>query len=371
RSVEDLEDGSQKFPPEMAHQIFGENENIFGYEDLAIDLYYTAGPLNIYLDINYGKKADDILKTLMKADDILSSLVDSLPNGICYLTNKAEFVKSLEEAEKFQPFGEVACVHFLDEGVERHFEIYYYNPKFVNFFSRLETFVLWFVDAASYIDLDDPQWNYFLCYEKFKNKKGELQYATVGYSTVYKYYAYPENIRPRISQMLVLPPFQKLGIGTNFIRKMYDHYVGLKNVIDITVEDPSDEFKKMRNYIDSKLCRDLKSFSESNLKKGFSKEMVKEARNELKINPKQSRIVYEILRLFYTNVHDESDYKNYRLSVKQRLNHHYYKQLRCIEKMEKLKIDTSRPLPTPEQRLEQLDEEYKQVEENYELIVDK
>lgn len=84
--------------------------------------------------------------------------------------------------------------------------------------------------------------------------------------------------------MLVLPPFQKLGIGTNFIRKMYDHYVGLKNVIDITVEDPSDEFKKMRNYIDSKLCRDLKSFSESNLKKGFSKEMVKEARNELKVS---------------------------------------------------------------------------------------
>lgn len=166
RSVEDLEDGSQKFPPEMAHQIFGENENIFGYEDLAIDLYYTAGPLNIYLDINYGKKINEKDFDGIKADDILSSLVDSLPNGICYLTNKAEFVKSLEEAEKFQPFGEkLHEFTSLDEGVERHFEIYFVEtttPKFVNFFSRLETFVLWFVDAASYIDLDDPQWNYFL-----------------------------------------------------------------------------------------------------------------------------------------------------------------------------------------------------------------
>lgn len=42
-------------------------------------------------------------------------------------------------------------------------------------------------------------------------------YATVGYSTVYLYYAYPEHIRPRISQMLVLPPFQKLGIGSKMI----------------------------------------------------------------------------------------------------------------------------------------------------------
>lgn len=30
RSAEDLEDEEQKFIPEMAHQIFGENENIFG-----------------------------------------------------------------------------------------------------------------------------------------------------------------------------------------------------------------------------------------------------------------------------------------------------------------------------------------------------
>lgn len=42
-------------------------------------------------------------------------------------------------------------------------------------------------------------------------------YATVGYSTIYLYYAYPEHIRPRISQMLVLPPFQKMGIGSKMI----------------------------------------------------------------------------------------------------------------------------------------------------------
>lgn len=167
RSADELDDEDQKFVPEMAHQIFGENENIFGYEDLSIDLNYTAGPLNIFLDIKYEKKIDEKEFDGIKADDILSSLTDSLPNGICYLTNKADFIKSLEDAEKFQPFGEKLheFTTVTDKGVERLFEIYFVetaSQKFVNFFSRLETFILWFVDAASYIDLDDPQWNYFL-----------------------------------------------------------------------------------------------------------------------------------------------------------------------------------------------------------------
>lgn len=54
-------------------------------------------------------------------------------------------------------------------------------------------------------------------YEKYTNSEGKTLYATVGYTTIYLYYAYPEHIRPRISQMLVLPPFQKLGIGSKMI----------------------------------------------------------------------------------------------------------------------------------------------------------
>lgn len=62
---------------------------------------------------------------------------------------------------------------------------------------------------------------FFYClfdsFEKYTNSEGKTMYATVGYTTIYLYYAYPANIRPRISQMLVLPPYQKLGIGTKFI----------------------------------------------------------------------------------------------------------------------------------------------------------
>lgn len=55
---------------------------------------------------------------------------------------------------------------FLDSGnTTRTFEIYKCNhadPKFQSYFQRLQSFVLWFVDAANYIDIDDPQWMIFV-----------------------------------------------------------------------------------------------------------------------------------------------------------------------------------------------------------------
>lgn len=56
RTVKDIEDDEASFGPEMCHQVFGENENIFGYTDLNIKLYYSAGSLQTYLGIDYANK---------------------------------------------------------------------------------------------------------------------------------------------------------------------------------------------------------------------------------------------------------------------------------------------------------------------------
>lgn len=54
-------------------------------------------------------------------------------------------------------------------------------------------------------------------YEKFQSSEGGTRYATAAYATVYRYYAYPRHSRPRISQVLTLPPFRKLGICANLL----------------------------------------------------------------------------------------------------------------------------------------------------------
>lgn len=174
--------------------------------------------------------------------------------------------------------------------------------------------------------------------------------------------------------MLILPPFQKLGLATQLVETIYKFYQSQKNVVDITVEDPSEDFQRLRNFVDARLCLQLKCFSRDIIKKGFTKEMVREARETLKLNPRQVRKVYELLRLYYTNVHDEKEYKAYRLEVKKRLNAVYYKQLKDLQKMERYKMDTEMlraRLPNVKQRMEQLQEEYALIEQDYKNTIDK
>ncbi|XP_001359056.3 histone acetyltransferase type B catalytic subunit [Drosophila pseudoobscura] len=372
RDKADINNDDLIFHPVMAHQIFGETETIFGYQDLHVRVFYTAGPLHIYLGVEYGTRVNEVSAGEMNADDVVGTIAHSLPDG-CYFINLDEFLKTLDKADKFQPFGEKIGEYTRpsDDGSERLFEFYqcdYKVPSFLKFFARLQTFILWFVDAASYIDTDDAQWCYFVCYEKYKNGDGQYQYATAGYTTVYEYYAYPQNKRPRISQMMILPPFQKLGLATQLVETIYKYYQSQKNVVDITVEDPSEDFQRLRNFVDARFCKELKSFARNEIVKGFSKEMVREARETLKLNPRQVRKVYELLRLYYTNVNDDKEYRSYRLEVKKRLNAVYYKQIKDLKKMERHKMDTEMlraRLPNMKQRMEQLQEEYAVVEEGY------
>lgn len=56
-------------------------------------------------------------------------------------------------------------IFLIDDGGEkRSFEVYYCEtstPGFLAYHERLQTFLLWYVDAASFIDVDDDQWTFF------------------------------------------------------------------------------------------------------------------------------------------------------------------------------------------------------------------
>lgn len=71
-------------------------------------------------------------------------------------------------------------------------------------------------------------------YELYTNENGTSCYSPVGYVTIYEYFAYPDKIRPRISQFLILPPFQKKGLSTKLLNSVYKYYATKSNIIDIT-----------------------------------------------------------------------------------------------------------------------------------------
>lgn len=50
---------------------------------------------------------------------------------------------------------------------------------------------------------------------------------------------------------------------------MYSHYIPLPEVIDITVEDPSEDFQRIRDYVDAKNCETLPTFQPAYLLQGY------------------------------------------------------------------------------------------------------
>ena len=308
----------------------------------------------------------------MKADDV-NGITEFFPDG--YYTNLEEFLNVMDKkAKTFEPPGEKIEEWTVDE---RTFQIYLCESSTANFqkyHARLESFIFWYIDASSRIEHDE-RWRFFVVFEKFENKDGETRYASVGYASVYLYFHYPDKMRPRVSQFLVLPPFQRKGVGSRLLQKIYKHFRDEVKVCDITVEDASEDFQRLRNTIDARMLKDLPAFSATSLKKGFTTEMAKEAKEKFKINPKQSRIIYEILRLGATDTNNKADYKDYRLSVKKRLNMNYLKEKRDLKKLTdrgfKLPADKKFSLPSAEENIEQLNGMYLETEEYYKCVLER
>uniref|UniRef100_A0A3P8VFC8 Histone acetyltransferase type B catalytic subunit n=1 Tax=Cynoglossus semilaevis TaxID=244447 RepID=A0A3P8VFC8_CYNSE len=293
-------------------------EVAFGYKGLQIQLFYTAGNLSNLFKVKYGSKVTETFDCV-EPDDVEG--------------------KIREKEANFKPFGTLlhSYTFHSEEAGELTYQIHKADitcPGFQEYHERLQTFLMWFIETASFIDTDDDRWDFFLVFEKY-NKDGESLYATVGYMTVYNYYVYPDKTRPRVSQMLILPPFQGEGHGAQLLEAVHRFYCSLPKVQDITAEDPSENYVKLRDYVLVKLCQNLPSFATDKLHLGFSADMVREAQDKLKINKKHARRVYEILRLRATDMSDEEKARDFRLEVKRRLFGPYRKNQRELAKMRK------------------------------------
>ncbi|KAL0750462.1 hypothetical protein Bca101_032465 [Brassica carinata] len=87
----------------------------------------------------------------------------------------------------------------------------------------------------------------FLC--SLKEHKEEPLYQIVGFTAVYKFYRYPDRLRMRLSQILVLPSFQGKGFGS-YLVEVVNKVATAENVYDLTVEEPSEKFQHIRTCID-------------------------------------------------------------------------------------------------------------------------
>lgn len=112
-----------------------------------------------------------------------------------YATNLDDFSAKIEKCQvNFKPFGELIHSFTIEPRIaptpiakskpngcgphvngngstsisSKTFEIYLCDittPKFKEYLHKMESFILWFIDAASFLDSDDERWKFFVMYD--------------------------------------------------------------------------------------------------------------------------------------------------------------------------------------------------------------
>ncbi|KAG2124554.1 acyl-CoA N-acyltransferase [Suillus cothurnatus] len=394
------EETYEEFHPTFTYPIYGEDEKIYGYQDLVIDLRFASGSLAQYLSVRYAQKLD----ASTTVDNVEGILKEFIPPD--YDTDEAAFLTRVQEdAASFKPVGSVVHTYTRPapstsgsssatrEVVE--YEVYHAtwnDPGFREYHRRMQIFILLYIEAGSYISEDDDAWQFFVLYEKRKRQNGTKTYHFIGYSSVYKFYCFPEKHRLRLSQFIIVPPYQHQGHGSELYKTIYNYALLTPLISELTVEDPAEAFEDLRDRNDLRMLLANENF----MKEGFGNEAVSHGggkvrkrktraranpmgapsgtvkgtkkmgppidkawsetfRTQLKMAGRQWQRLMEMLILMHLDSADIQAARAYRLQVKERLYRFNFEILAQLEK---------------EERLEKLEETFQSLREDYLRILE-
>jgi histone acetyltransferase 1 len=394
------EETYEEFHPTFTYPIYGEDEKIYGYQDLVIDVRFASGSLAQYLSVRYAQKLD----ASTTVDNVEGILKEFIPPD--YDTDEAAFLTRVQEdAASFKPVGSVVHTYTRPapstsgsssatrEVVE--YEVYHAtwnDPGFREYHRRMQIFILLYIEAGSYISEDDDAWQFFVLYEKRKRQNGTKTYHFIGYSSVYKFYCFPEKHRLRLSQFIIVPPYQHQGHGSELYKTIYNYALLTPLISELTVEDPAEAFEDLRDRNDLRMLLANENF----MKEGFGNEAVSHGggkvrkrktraranpmgapsgtvkgtkkmgppidkawsetfRTQLKMAGRQWQRLMEMLILMHLDSADIQAARAYRLQVKERLYRFNFEILAQLEK---------------EERLEKLEETFQSLREDYLRILE-
>lgn len=278
------------FQPEFTYAMFGNEEAIFGYQDLDITLSFRPHQMQPKLDISYRS--------------VFPAQAEVCPTDIrqClqhYLPASAFEERPLEEDIDFRPPGEK--IHEYSRG-GKSYETWcasLANETARRLLENMQILVPMFIDGGKLLELDQGwcanRWKIFLVYEVDPSAVKPISpYTLAGYGTSYRNFTFPERqlkavswdmfspsaqsiehflpspdasanqfsrspdfsspldlpARERLSQFLVLPPWHGSGHGQELYNAMFQHLTAADNVREFTVEDPNEKFDDLRDFCD-------------------------------------------------------------------------------------------------------------------------
>eukprot|EP00741_Cyanophora_paradoxa_P023980 tig00021719_g23156.t1 len=306
--------------PKFVHQLVGEGERFEGYEGLRVELLFDANA-RLYLSARYESRAAGA-----RPADVAAAFAEHLPLG--FERSRDEF--SRRAAEPWAPVGAKQHEYELPGG--ERFEVWKAETLLAGpgraLAQRLQLLGLLLIESWSHLELDDDRWSLFLLVNRGGRSSGGgvapgpgPDYIA-GFATAYKFFAYPDSWKLRVSQVVVLPPFQREGHGGRLLQCMYDDARALQHS-EVVVEDPCPEFQRVRDRVDLRNVLgddDGRAFFPEEGPERLEEGAAARLREELLLTRKQAVRVFEMVRLRRTNLADPDAYKRYRLLVKRRLD---------------------------------------------------
>ena len=289
-----------EFHPTFTYPIFGEEERIFGYKGLNIDVRFAEDEMRPNVFVSYDKKFTPVGDTV--ALDILSTLKEWLPRHA--FTKSAEFEAQVEATaeRKFVPPGTLVQSYSRKGKMYEIWAGSLLDPAVRETVDRMQILISFFIEAGTPISTQDAdwtldRWTVYFVYEKnpadqsAESPRGGVpetsSYSFVGYSTTYRFFSLKpgsttgrvaidsDNSRAksvpgalqsifeagglsvkdlpsyvRLSQFLILPPYQKSGHGSALYSAIYADILNDSTVRELAVEDPSEEFDVLRDIND-------------------------------------------------------------------------------------------------------------------------
>ncbi|KAJ2803831.1 histone acetyltransferase 1 [Coemansia guatemalensis] len=333
--MEEEEDGADvvQFHPAFTYPIYGEHERVFGYKGLRINLNYAAGSLATYFEVEYAKRIDQMESSSaipLKPDNVDEPMRAVLSTEAMCQTRE-EFAQCVaRDTREFRPAGRK--VHEYEEqskeqqsGEGIRYEIYesaFEDAEFRKYHQRMQTMVLFFIEGAQFIDSGDERWRVYTLFERL-DLGGTVSYSLVGFCTMYRFYHWPDQWRARISQFLILPPFQGHGHGSALYRHIYSAVLADPEYADLTVEDPSEAFDDMRDRNDMRYLLDHGAFDAIGSAPVDSKTVL-ELQHRFKLSKRQMTRCLEmgLLRKIGASgaaLTQSDEFKRYSLFVKRRI----------------------------------------------------
>lgn len=131
--------------------------------------------LSTFLQHDYFENLDSFISTLkdevsFKPAGVLVHSISLSDSELWYIDISIMHVWSFTHLYR----NEIILLWYFDSTENEstsQFEIYHVHisnaeSKYFNeYYRRLQHFVIWYIDGASYVDLDDERWNYFIMYE--------------------------------------------------------------------------------------------------------------------------------------------------------------------------------------------------------------